>query len=296
MVNKAHGKWLYAAADTYFLAWEGLAALDFKLVFHTHSLNTFNHTSGSSTNSCFHSLMAKERLGFVWDFIFCLKLWKGMKTSGDSAHIMASRMSLALRPQPAASFFITPTFMQNWTAWRWEPSCAWHVLIAAACSGQMKGQGWSWNQVDFIKFFNPVPVLKGGCWKIRCLRLEPRHRVEIEKTGHRSAASWEPPRLPCAHSTARLALPAGRMLEMGRWWKCSLILPHARILLSCWQSPVHHHCMEQPCTGTVLQQPHLLSQAWPAERELLEKRFLQWVDWGKDQIDILLVLLCRSPG
>lgn len=88
MVNKARGKWLCAAADTYFHVWGGLAALGFKLVFHSHSVNTFSYSSRSSTNSLLHSLTAKERLGLSGVLFSALNFEKARKQAGNSAHFL----------------------------------------------------------------------------------------------------------------------------------------------------------------------------------------------------------------
>lgn len=53
MVNKAHGKWLCAAADTYFLVCGGLAALGFKLVFHSHSVIPSATAAGAALTAVF---------------------------------------------------------------------------------------------------------------------------------------------------------------------------------------------------------------------------------------------------
>lgn len=108
---------------------------------------------------------------------------------------------------------ITPAFMQNWTVWRWEPSCARTVAAGSkpavqllAGEGQMKGEGWSWNQVEFSKFFTLVPVLNEiGCWKMRCLPIWSQDtECRQRRQGHRSADSWEP-----SHSPYRQHCPPG---------------------------------------------------------------------------------------
>lgn len=170
-------------------------------------------------------------MGFVWYLIFCLKLWKGRETS----KAVCTFYGFKDEPGPEASAcshnrysLNTPAFMRNSTVWRWEPSCAralaagrkpvyqcWLQLLAV--EGQMKAEGWSWNQVEFCKFFNPVPVLKWGLLKNQVPHcLEPRHRLETEKAGHRYAASWEPSCLPC---TQQCPPGPGRwgVLEVGRW-------------------------------------------------------------------------------
>lgn len=70
MVNKAHGKWLCAAADTHFHVWGAFLHYVLSWYFTVSLYNTFSHSSKSSTNICFRSLTAEEKLGFVSGVLF----------------------------------------------------------------------------------------------------------------------------------------------------------------------------------------------------------------------------------
>lgn len=213
--------------------------------------NTFSHSSRSSTNSCFHSLTAKE-VGFCLGFYF---LFKTLKRNENKQVILPIWWLQGWAWPWALSLLLHQVELPHYTSIHAKLNCVevgaqlcqdmaagskpahqcWLQLLAV--EGQMKEECRPWNHVEF--------------WKIRCLPVWSQDRVETEKAGHRSAASWEPSGSPCAHSTAHLALPDRGMLEAGRWReKCSLFplerggLPHAHILLNsatAWTA----------CSGTV---------------------------------------------
>lgn len=140
----------------------------------------------------------------------------------------------------------------------------------------MKGEGWSWNQVEF-KFSNLVPVLKWGCLKIRCL---PVWSQDTEWRQRRQGTSLQllENHLACH---AHTALPTWPCQMEGCWRRagdggnaaCSWPLfpleggpatrtyPTQRMVEPC-APPLHGtaaywHRVRRNSYGTVLQQPQL---------------------------------------
>lgn len=72
MVNKVHGKWLCAAANTHFHVWGGF--LHYVLTWYFTVFVIPSATAVGAALTAVPLLTAKERLGFVGGFIFFLKL------------------------------------------------------------------------------------------------------------------------------------------------------------------------------------------------------------------------------
>lgn len=184
---------------------------------------------------------------------------------------MASTMSLALSLQPVPT---TGTASLHQHSCKTElsgggsPAVPGHGLQAvnqsisadSSClqyGGKWKERAGPGTKLSSASFLNLFQYWNEAAEKIRHLPVWSQNTERRQKAGHRSAASWEASQVPGAHSSAHLALPDGGMLKAGRLWgKCSLFLAPGFCLpcaapLNWWQSPVHHHCMEQLGAGTM---------------------------------------------